>query len=158
MLQNTAYHMQATVVLSNGIKTADHDRTFTTGEAALEFRLLNDGLAASSARQYVLPRIPHSKPVSGSAVVRVLDKVRHEECVAGNSLLRPRLFGKRKRDVASANRAFRIAAPAGCDDDILAAIDHVGARRGHPGEGKLSLPEELPGAHIECAELAVGHG
>ena len=53
-------------------------------------------------------------------------------------------YRQRKRDIHSARWPLRIASSAGCNDDILSAIDHISNGCGMAREGQRCLQSSLP--------------
>ena len=51
-----------------------------------------------------------------------------------------------------------VAATAGGDHDVLAAIDHIGGGCGDSGIRHLGFPKDLAAAGVEGGELAVTNG
>src|SRR3712207_8789963 len=54
-------------------------------------------------------------------------------------------------------RSSELAAAAGRDGDVLAAVDHIGRGRGITAGFQLVLPEQLPGALVERVERSEEH-
>ena len=64
-------------------------------------------------------------------------------------------LGEGEGDVGGALRLFGVAGVAGGDDEVLAAIDHVGGGGGVAGEGQISGPEKGAGVAVEAADCVV---
>jgi arylsulfate sulfotransferase len=66
MLENTAYHMRATVELSNGVTAVDQDHKFTTGSATP--KMILNLTAATTAGMTPQPGLELVNPISGVAI------------------------------------------------------------------------------------------